>query len=771
MSLTRYELYRRETSGRRRVCGRAAAVLRAAGALRRGGRCAPPGARGYRSRFGRPAGGAGAMATVAALQATDERGRSPTPDYEEFQDIPEVPEEYEDIPVFSHEKTPEPAEEPAGSATPAAVAPQSADVDASRKTCGAISSPPAKEVRDENFNVNRDEPDFCDPDGPECMHSSVGVKALREKLNKMAGDSPKRNCTPSKVQGAKTPVATREVRTHEKPTAPRTSVHATKDDQTKDDQPQCAVEGADEPTFPTTPIQQNFEKLVAQETDPASADAIRGLQMSSEHCSLEEGEDGKSTSGEENQGALDLQGEVCLQVCDSPEAPAAIDGEDREHEEFSQYQDGAVDAAPAQSLSTVVKVISEGSFDSQALTPNDHARATIAAMKAKCTARMPAPPSKAQTCDEHTEVEYSNEEIEALADVLLNPMKKKIAESQRTTTPSKINGHLREALTEIHYSPSARASVMLQKLRQKELFCRKVPTPKAPKGSVLGLQPGRSLMPVKGLQAANMAALATVTASMSPHLKNNTLHSRRSKMPNMGHEAADRAALAEVKSAQIRKLALFTQPELSIEEQEMQKAKWAEYVGKYGNKAKERFEESCKDEDIPAPIFVPVDDSMDMHHGPVMIEGLQDSIDGLQASFSSEDGEGDHSMQVLENDESVEAVQALQQDDLSDDEICPELASQNLTDYAVPEKVEKIHKTQVFYVLVALLCFLLYAPGTASPCPIHCFTFRVFRCRFCADGAYDIGTGARDWSQGDGAGTARWPRSERVTTIRQTVDG
>jgi hypothetical protein len=203
----------------------------------------------------------------------------------------------------------------------------------------------------------------------------------------------------------------------------------------------------------------------------------------------------------------------------------------------------------------------------------------------------------------------------------------------------------------------------------------------------------------------------------------------------------------------------------------MQKAKWAEYVGKYGNKAKERFEESCKDEDIPAPIFVPVDDSMDMHHGPVMIEGLQDSIDGLQASFSSEDGEGDHSMQVLENDESVEAVQALQQDDLSDDEICPELASQNLTDYAVPEKVEKIHKTQVFYVLVALLCFLLYAPGTASPCPIHCFTFRVFRCRFCADGAYDIGTGARDWSQGDGAGTARWPRSERVTTIRQTVDG
>ena len=58
---------------------------------------------------GRRWGGCGrrAMATLADLQATDGRGWSTTsPDYEEFGDIPEVPEVHEDIPVFSHESTP-----------------------------------------------------------------------------------------------------------------------------------------------------------------------------------------------------------------------------------------------------------------------------------------------------------------------------------------------------------------------------------------------------------------------------------------------------------------------------------------------------------------------------------------------------------------------------------------------------------------------------------------------------------------------------------------
>jgi hypothetical protein len=197
-----------------------------------------------------------------------------------------------------------------------------------------------------------------------------------------------------------------------------------------------------------------------------------------------------------------------------------------------------------------------------------------------------------------------------------------------------------------------------------------------------------------------MAALATVNASMSPHLKNNIQHSRRSKMPDKGHEAADRAAFSEVKSIRTRKLALFTQPELSTEEQEMQKQKWAEYVCKYGDKAKLRFEESCNDEHIPAPIFVQVDDSVDTNYGPVVIEGLQESIDGLQesidglqGSFSSEEKVGDGTMQLLKNDESVDA---LQQDDLSDDEICPEFAHRIQIDYAVQEKVDKIRQTQVF---------------------------------------------------------------------------
>jgi hypothetical protein len=628
------------------------------------------------------------MATVEALQAMDDRSRSPTPDYEEFHDIPEVPEVYEDIPVFSPEKSPEPdaTEDAAECARPRSI-------EILRKSCSPISLP-AKEVYDENFNVNREELDFNDPDGPECLHSRVSVKALRDKLNQMACGSPKCEGTPSKV--TKTKETTREVRTHEKPTALSMSILST----TLDDRSQGTVAGNE---FRSPPNRQLFEELDAQETAHASVDALEGLQDSEdgENRSFRMDDGREATPGQGNQQNSDLQAEG-LQICDSPEPHATKESEDGESNAFSQYQDGSVDATPAQTLSRVVKVFSENlnDHDSQALTPNDHARATIAAMKAKCTARMPAPPPKVQESDEDIEVEYSNEEIEALADALLNPTKKKVPETPRTTTPSKINNHLREALKEIHYSPSARASAMLQKLRQKELFCKKVPAPKAPKGSILGLQPGRSLMPVDGLAAANMAALATVNASMSPHLKNNIQHSRRSKMPDKGHEAADRAAFSEVKSIRTRKLALFTQPELSTEEQEMQKQKWAEYVCKYGDKAKLRFEESCNDEHIPAPIFVQVDDSVDTNYGPVVMEGLQESIDGLQesidglqGSFSSEEKVGDGTMQLLKNDESVDA---LQQDDLSDDEICPEFAHRIQIDYAVQEKVDKIRQTQVF---------------------------------------------------------------------------
>jgi hypothetical protein len=107
------------------------------------------------------------MATVEALQAMDDRSRSPTPDYEEFHDIPEVPEVYEDIPVFSPEKSPEPdaTEDAAECARPRSI-------EILRKSCSPISLP-AKEVYDENFNVNREELDFNDPDGPECLHSRV----------------------------------------------------------------------------------------------------------------------------------------------------------------------------------------------------------------------------------------------------------------------------------------------------------------------------------------------------------------------------------------------------------------------------------------------------------------------------------------------------------------------------------------------------------------------------------------------------------------------
>jgi hypothetical protein len=648
------------------------------------------------------------MATVEALQAMDDRSRSPTPDYEEFQDIPEVPEVFDDIPMFSPEKSPEPA------ATEGA-AECAKSIEILRNSCGPISLQ-AKEVCDENFNVNREELDFNDPDGPECMHSRVGVKALRDKLNKMACDSPRCDGTPSKVTKTKetTRVTTREVRTHEKPTALRMSILAT-----QDDQPQDTV-AANE--FPSPPKRQLFEELDAQETAHASVDAMPVLQMSSEDCenrSFGMGEGCGATPDQGNPEVSDLQ-EAGLQICDSPEPHATNGSEDGESNAFSQHQDGSFDATPAQTLSRVVKVFSENDHDSQALTPNDHARATIAAMKAKCTARMPAPPPKVQASEEHNEVEYSNEEIEALADALLNPTKKKVAETPRTTTPSKINNHLREALKEIHYSPSARASAMLQKLRQKELFCRKVPAPKAPKGSILGLQPGRSLMPVDGLAAANMAALATVNASMSPHLKNNIQHSRRSKMPDKGHEAADRAAFSEVKSIRTRKLALFTQPELSTEEQEMQKKKWAEYVSKYGDMAKSRFEESCNNEQIPAPIFVQVDDSVDTNYGPVVIEGLQESIDGLQDSFSSEEGGGDYTMQASKDDESIDA---LQQDDLSDDEICPEFAHRIQIDYAVQEKVDKIRMTQVFFV-VRPFCLVLavhctFSSASCHPCPFR----------------------------------------------------
>jgi len=211
-------------------------------------------------------------------------------------------------------------------------------------------------------------------------------------------------------------------------------------------------------------------------------------------------------------------------------------------------------------------------------------------------------------------------------------------------------------------------------------------------------------MPVSGLHCANLAALVTVAAAMSPHKKNNTQHSRRSKMPQgKGGQAANRAALAEMASSKSRKLALFHQPELSQADSQRQKSMWAGHVSKYGDKAKERFEEF---EAIPAPLLVAIDDSM--VDGSLVIDGLQDSIDGLQASLSSDEGDveiADKVMGNLKNDESIYTSFTHDKDDDSDDEIFPEHAATQLMDHHVDQKIGRIHQTQVFP--LASLCLVL----------------------------------------------------------------
>ena len=599
------------------------------------------------------------MTCVQALQAAS---RSPSPDYEDYEDIPEVPEVYEDIPAF--ETTPQ-----SEVIHPLPIS------ESSGKSCSAIMTSPPEQVHDENFNVNKEQLDSSNPDALEYMHSSVGVKALRDRLNQMASDSPARDFSPNK--SFTSPVTTREVRTHLQQTVPNVTP-------TKQDENSESSDNILQKKFPSPPIREKFDELDAGKCSAASIDNIGGLQMSSEHSEMSDEEENEV----HQVTVIGLEENACLQTCDLTDSTQINEVVD---DRYLDLQRGTVDFTASKSLESMVKVFSEENHDSKRLVPVDHARATLSAMKEKCIARLPAPPTKLQAYDaEEEEAQYSNEEIQAIADVLLNPAKKAVVEVPRTATPSKINGLLREALQDIHYSPSPRASAMLQKLRQKELLCKKVPTPKVPRGSVTGLQPGRSLMPVAGLQAANMAALATVNASMSPHLKNNTQHSRRSKMPSKGAQAADRAALADLTSTKTRKLALFQQA-MSPADAELQKQKWAEYVSKYGAKDEDIFEENSKDDDIFAPAFVS-HDSQYIQNASVVIDGLQDSIDGLQASFSSDEGEDN--AECIE-DKYGQADACFEQDASSDDEIFPEETPREFVDHDVQEKIDTIHKNQV----------------------------------------------------------------------------
>jgi hypothetical protein len=369
-------------------------------------------------------------------------------------------------------------------------------------------------------------------------------------------------------------------------------------------------------------------------------------------------------------------------------------------------------------------------------------------MREKCTARLPAPQTKilADNFEKET-LQYSNEEVEAIADVLLNPKKDATAvpDTPRSKALPKINDHMREALRDIHYSPSPRASSMLMKLRKKEVGCKKVPVPKVPKGSFLGVEPGRSLMPVEGVQNANVAALITVSQTMSPHKSNNVQHSRRSKMPSKGQGAADRAALAEVKLCKTRKIALFAQmealPVLTPRGPPQQQKNLSEYTSKTkddNNEVYEAMPEPKSEEmriDLSDGIAYPLESflevygvedglnrwanaavALDMHdescYGPAIdghaldmhdescygpaIDGLQD-IDGLQASFSSE------SSIEIEGEMDTESYAPLArelQDDSHDSEIFPEEATICAVDHRVQEKVEKMQKTQVVLVLL-----------------------------------------------------------------------
>ena len=585
--------------------------------------------------------------------------RSPSPLDEDYEDIPAA-EEYDDVPEYSMNFS---LSQPD--------LPQTGTASQFQTEFGCC-SPQAlsKSITDENFNINKDTIENSDPDEPECMQGLIGVKALRDKINKQVTSSPKADSTPKKQ--SKIPAATREVRSHVQLAAMKAteaSAPAAADLQNEDVAQQ---------RFPSPPIRKQFEQLDAASSIDASPDdadeGIGGLQMSAENSveSVEEETPGETASATHVQ-ELQLSENFSEEVVAEDDA----DGEhDVDTDDYAQFQQ-VVDAVSSASLEPIVRVFSDDDQDSKALTINDHARANLAAMTVKCTARMPALPPKVQADGDEPQDVYSSEEIQAIAEVLLNPKKKCTSETSRLATPSKINSHMREALRDIHHSPTPRASSMSEKFRQREVGCNKIPTPKAPKGSILGCEPGRSLMPVAGLKAANMAALATINAAMSPHKKNNTQHSRRSKMPNMGLQAANRAAFAEMNSSKTRKLALFQQAVSSADCD-------TRYCVRAGNTSLNEEDEESNARDRSTLEY-----SRDME-APAIVEGLQDSIDGLQASISSEE-------EVREGDESIYTSFTQELDDDSDDEIFPEETQADHVDYEVRDKVDKIHHTQVSF--------------------------------------------------------------------------
>ena len=172
----------------------------------------------------------------------------------------------------------------------------------------------------------------------------------------------------------------------------------------------------------------------------------------------------------------------------------------------------------------------------QVLTTSNHEHESWAAINTSKTPEAQFPPHEKEDNPGNREaVQYSEAEIRVMAEELL-PKKKAAAHS----TPSKINSHLREALTDIHNSPSARASSTVQRLRQREEGCRKIPTPQVPKGSAVGLQAGRSLMPVAGLHAANQAALVTVSVH-TPKKNANARHVHQSDVVNLSDQIGSQA--------------------------------------------------------------------------------------------------------------------------------------------------------------------------------------------------------------------------------------
>ena len=341
----------------------------------------------------------------------------------------------------------------------------------------------------------------------------------------------------------------------------------------------------------------------------------------------------------------------------------------------SLEKDGKVTRKPHNSIGYPVKVFSEDKQDGKELTANDHARATLTAMKAKCTVNITLPlPPKVQADEEHEDdPRFSAEDIRAITDVLLHPARNLTSDDMSRVSEvdlSKINAHIREAVKEIHHSPSVRASSMLKKFREKEAGCTKVPTPTIPRGSILGLQPGRSLMPVSGLRAANNAALVTI-AAISP-LKNSTVqHSGRSKMPKSdgGLQAANRAAFEKVNSSKIQ------QPNASQGNIDLQKKDSS--VSDHVNASLEINQKGAQCE-------------------PVVFNGLDTRIHGLQPSEI--DG---FQVEICSDEEDV-GDDAEEHEDGTDEFV----SVSSLVDHQLDEKIEKICQNEVRSVCLLPLCLL-----------------------------------------------------------------